>query len=280
LPVDVMLVVLLGALLHASWNTAVKSGRDVFLDTVLIASGGAVVAAAAIPFLPLPLAASWPFAAVSATIHVAYFALVAAAYRAGDMSFAYPLMRGTAPLLVALASGPLLGEAIGATAWAGMLLISGGILGLTLVYRRPGRPILAPTGFALANAVVIATYTFVDGVGVRLSGDAMAYTAWMLLLTAVPLLAWSLRRRPATFVDHLRAHWRLGLFGGACSFASYALALWAMTQAPIAPVAALRETSILFAMGLAALVLKERFGLVRSLAAAAIAAGVMTLRLA
>jgi drug/metabolite transporter (DMT)-like permease len=275
-----MLVVLLGALLHASWNTVVKSGRDVFLDTVLIAAGGAVAAAAALPLLPLPLVASWPFAAVSAAIHVAYFALVAAAYRAGDMSFAYPLMRGTAPLLVALASGPLLGEAVGAVAWAGMLLISGGILGLTLVYRRPGRPILAPTGFALVNAVVIATYTFVDGVGARLSGHAMAYTAWMLLFTALPLLAWSLRRRPATFVDYLRARWRLGLFGGACSFASYALALWAMTRAPIAPVAALRETSILFGMALAALVLKERFGVVRALAAATIAAGVMTLRLA
>jgi drug/metabolite transporter (DMT)-like permease len=280
LSADVMLVVLLGALLHASWNTVVKSAKDKFLDTVLIATSGALLAAVVVPFLALPLPASWPFAIASSLIHVGYFWLVAAAYRAGDMSFAYPLMRGTAPLLVALLSGPLLGEHLGIAAWAGVALISGGIIVLTLVYRHPGRPILAPAAFALGNALVIALYTFVDGMGARRSGDAFAYTAWILLLTAVPLLALSMRRRSGDLLLHLRTRWKLGLFGGACTFASYALGLWAMTQAPIAPVAALRETSILFGMALAALVLKERFGLVRSLAAVAIAGGVMTLRLA
>lgn len=281
---DVMLVVLLGALLHASWNAVVKSGRDKLLDTVLVAAGAALIALALVPFLPAPAAASRPFLAASVAIHIGYFALVAAAYGAADMSFAYPLMRGTAPLLVALASGPLIGERLSPAAWAGVLLICGGVLGLTLVYRRPvtggGWP-LAPTAFALGNAAVIAAYTLVDGAGVRLSGHALAYTLWILLLTAPPLLGWAAYRRGAAVLRaHLRARWALGLVGGACTLGSYALGLWAMTRAPIAPVAALRETSILFGMGLAALVLKERFGPVRHAAAVTIVAGAVALRLA
>ncbi len=138
----------------------------------------------------------------------------------------------------------------------------------------------APVALSLANAAVITAYTLVDGVGARLSGHAAAYTLWVFLLTAPPLLAWAAARRPCGLRDQFRARWHLGLLGGACTLGSYALALWAMTRAPIASVAALRETSILFGMALAALVLKERLRWPRHAAAAAIACGAAALRLA
>ena len=146
MPNDALLAVLLGALLHASWNAAIKSGRDKFLDTVLVAGGAGVIAAAGLPFLPLPAPESIPYLLTSSVLQLIYFLLVAAAYRTGDMSYAYPLMRGTAVLLVASASSLLIGEHLTARAWIGILSISAGVLALTLLYRRSA-PSLAPTAF-------------------------------------------------------------------------------------------------------------------------------------
>jgi drug/metabolite transporter (DMT)-like permease len=275
-----MIVVLLAAALHASWNAIVKSGPDKFIDTVLVTASSAILAGLVLPFLPLPAPASWPYAGASVLIHVLYFSFVAAAYRISDMSFAYPLTRGSAPLIVALLSAVLVGERLSPGAWTGVLLICGGVLGLTLTYRRPESSVVRPTLFALTNAGVIAVYTFVDGVGVRLSGQAAAYTLWVLLLTAFPIVGWAAARRVRDVRQQLAARWHLGLFGGGCTLGSYALALWAMTKAPIAPVAALRETSIVFGMAFAAFVLKEPFGWTRQVAAGTIALGAIALRLA
>jgi drug/metabolite transporter (DMT)-like permease len=277
---EVMLAVLLGAFLHASWNTLVKSSPDKFLDTALVAGGGALVACCATPFLPFPAAASWPFLVGSAVIHLGYFTLVAAAYQAGEMSYTYPLMRGTAPLLVALLSGVLLAEHLSPVAWVGVALICGGVVSLAFLSRHPSRPIRAATMFALANAVVIALYTFVDGAGARLSGHALSYTVWLLLLTGAVLALWTLRVRTARLIEHCKRRWHLGIAAGGFSIASYALALWAMTKAPIAPVAALRETSILFGLALATFVLKERSRPARYAAVATIVVGVVALRVA
>jgi drug/metabolite transporter (DMT)-like permease len=288
--VQVMLIVLLAAFLHASWNAVVKSSRDKFLDIVLVTAGSALLSAVALPFLPLPASASWAYVAASVVIHIGYFGLVAAAYRAGDMSFAYPLMRGTAPLLVTIASGPLIGEYLSPGAWSGVLMICAGVLGMTLVHGKPGGGISGggkPGGAgmraalpAMANAVVIAVYTVVDGAGVRLSGHAAAYTMWVFLLTALPLVVWAGVRRRAGLTAHFRSRWHFGLLGGACTLAAYVLSLWAMTQAPVALVAALRETSILFGSALSALVLKERFGWTRHAAAAVVVSGAIILKLA
>src|SRR4051812_3155643 len=277
--VQVMLIVLLAAFLHASWNAVVKSSRDKFLDIVLVTAGSALLSAIALPFLPLPASASWAYVAASVVIHIGYFALVAVAYRAGDMSFAYPLMRGTAPLLVTIASGPLIGEYLSLGAWAGVLLISAGVFGMTLVHRAPGAAGLRAVSPALANAVVIAAYTIVDGAGVRLSGQAAAYTMWVFLGTALPLVAWAWLRRRDDLAAHFRSRWHFGLIGGACTLGAYVLALWAMTQAPVALVAALRETSILFGTAISALVLKERFGWTRHAAAAVVVSGAIILKL-
>ena len=278
MPNDALLAVLLGALLHASWNAAIKSGRDKFLDTVLVAGGAGVIAAAGLPFLPLPAPESIPYLLTSSVLQLIYFLLVAAAYRTGDMSYAYPLMRGTAVLLVASASSLLIGERLSGWAWIGILSISAGVLALTLLYRRSA-PSLAPTAFALGNAAIIASYTLVDGIGARLSGQSVAYTLWLSLLTAIPLLAWTAWNRPAAFAGYFKIRWMVGLGGGFCTLASYGLALWAMTRAPVATTAALRETSILFGMLISAGFLKERVGLSRMAAGAVIALGAAALRL-
>lgn len=279
-----LLAVLLGAVLHASWNALVKAGADRLVDTALVSAGSGLLAALALPFLPFPNPASWPLLAASAGIHVVYFLLVAAAYEAGDMGYAYPIMRGTAPLLVALSSVAILGEPLSSGGWIGLLCLSAGILGMAAAHAVAARSALAPggraTAFALANALVIALYTLVDGVGARRSGHAVAYTLWMLLLTAIPYLALVAGRRGRALWSETRRRWPVALAGGACAAGSYALALWAMTQAPVAVVAALRETSILFGALIAALVLKERFGPARQLAAGAIVAGIVILRLA
>lgn len=274
----VFLVVLCGAALHASWNAIVKAGPDKLLTTVLVAAASGIVAAAALPFLPAPARESWPFLAVSAAVQVLYFALVAGAYAATDMSRAYPLMRGAAPALVALAGAALLGERLAPAAWAGVALISGGVFAMT--FAAGGTASRRGTVLALANAGVIASYTLIDGIGVRRSGAAVSYAMWLFLLNALPLVGWALLTRRPAFLAYAGRWWRLGLAGGVGNLGSYGLALWAMTQAPVAIVAALRETAILFGLAIAGLVLRERVGPARMAAAAVIVLGAVALRLA
>jgi drug/metabolite transporter (DMT)-like permease len=277
MPTDVLLLVLLAAFLHASWNAVVKSSPDKFLDIVFVTASAAMLCVLAIPFLPLPAGGSWPYIAVSAAIHVLYFVLIGAAYRSGDMSHAYPLMRGAPPLLVALASGPLIGERLSAGEWSGILLICAGILGL-LMANPSATNTARTTRLALLNAATVAAYTLVDGTGVRLSGHPASYTMWMFALTAPPILAWAIARRKEDALRHLRARWYLLLSGGACTLAAYSLVLWAMTHAPIAMVAALRETAIIFGTAISAVVLRERYGYGRPAAAFIILLGVLALK--
>ncbi|OYD82973.1 DMT family transporter [Azospirillum brasilense] len=286
MPTEALLAVLAGALLHAGWNTALKAGGGSGSDAVLVVAGSAFIALLLLPFVPAPSVASAPYLCVTAVLHVAYYRLLTAAYRDGAMSHAYPLMRGTPPLVVALCSGVFLGEGLSAGAWAGTGLVCGGILGLTLLGRGSGQSGSGRSGSwrgntcALANALVIAAYTVVDGIGVRLSGAPAGYTLWCFLLLSVPMVGGALLRDAKGFLSHARRRWMVALGGGAASIASYGLALWAMTIVPVAVVAALRETSILFAMALAALVLKERVGPVRLASGAVIALGAVSLRLA
>jgi drug/metabolite transporter (DMT)-like permease len=288
MPGHVVAIVLLAALLHAAWNALVKAGSQPFLTSVLVASGAAVISAFALPFLPSPTAASWPYLAASTCIHFFYFGLLAAAYRHGDMSHAYPLMRGCAPLLVAVLSVPLLGEQLNTQQYAAVACISAGIFGLwfaapALNPRPVDRPPAAHgrgTRYALLNAVAIAAYTLVDGIGVRKSGAPAAYAMWLFVLSASGLLAWTLLRRPRELAVYARKYWRVAALGGLGTLSSYGLALWAMTAAPVAAVAALRETAILFAAAIAALFLREKIGARRGLAISLIAAGAALMRFA
>ncbi|MBB3118125.1 EamA family transporter [Pseudoduganella violacea] len=310
----VVAIVLLAAFLHAGWNALVKAGKDAFLTSVLVASGAALISLAALPFLPAPAPASLPYVLASTLIHFFYYGLLSAAYRHGDMSLAYPLMRGSAPLLVAVASRPLLGEVLNPQQYLAIAYICSGIFGLYLATRRPtpaeaagsavpstlgadpnrtrarlkdAQATAAPTGsarratlFALLNAVAIAAYTLVDGIGARKSGAPAAYTMYLFVLTAIGLLAWTLARRPAALRAYARQHWRVALLGGLGTLASYGLALWAMTVAPVAAVAALRETAILFAAAIAALFLREKIGWRRAAAIGFIAGGAALMRFA
>lgn len=274
----VMSAVLFAALMHAVWNAIVKSSPDKQLDTVLVTVGAAIVSVASLFFLPAPAPESWIYLGASALIHVAYFALVAAAYRTGDLSYVYPIMRGSAPLLTAIVAGVLLVESLGAGGWGGILLISAGILLLAANQWRQGKFDLPQTLFALGNALVICIYTVVDGLGTRLSGSAFSYVGWMLALNAALLVGVAAVRRPEALVAHARQRWHLGLIGGLCTWASYSIALWAMTQAPLAMVAALRETSVIFGTVLAAVVLREKFGATRYAAALLVCAGAVALK--
>lgn len=276
----VVCVVLFGALMHASWNALVKSRPDIFLVTVLVAGGGGLLSAIALPFLPAPAQESWMYIAVSTVTQLAYYSLLVAAYRDGDMSHAYPLMRGSAPLLVALASGPVLGERLGVAQWIATGCICGGILALffTARSRKPGAG--RTTMFALLTACMIASFTLIDGAGVRKSGSPIAYTMWIFMLTAIGLLVWAGKSRPGQIVAYARMNVGVMLLGGAANIGSYAIALWAMTHAPVAAVAALRETSILFAAAIAALVLHEKISPQRLAAIALVACGAVAMRLA
>ncbi len=273
-----MFLVLLGAALHATWNVIIKSGSDKQLDTVLVICGGAIIAAFALPFIPLPEKASWPYLGASVAIHFFYFILVALAYRTGDLSYAYPIMRGSAPLLTAIAASVTVREPLSFGAWLGIALISIGILALTGDSWRSGRFPLASTVFGLLNSVVIMAYTLVDGLGIRASGNASSYILWLFFLIPLPLLSLTLLTRPEAFKAQFGLRWKLGFLGGICTAASYGVALWAMTVAPIALVAGLRETSVIFGTVFACLFLKERFGLLRYAAAVLVTAGGVSIK--
>jgi drug/metabolite transporter (DMT)-like permease len=274
---SVFAIVLFAAALHATWNAVVKGSSDKLLMTGLVTGSAALIATVIVPFLPPPAPASWPFLATSTVLQIGYYQLVARAYQIADMSQTYPVMRGTAPLLVAIVSAVFLGEHLPFLAWGGIAMISAGILSMA-AGAKSGQG--KGTVLALINAVVIASYTLVDGAGVRQSGDAVAYTLWAFLLTGVPLVSFVFATRRSAFVHYIASNWRQGLFGGFGTLVSYGLALWAMTIAPIAVIAALRETSILFGVGMSALVLRERVTAPRLAGAIVIVGGAVALRLA
>jgi drug/metabolite transporter (DMT)-like permease len=257
----------------------IKGGGDVLHDTAGIIVGAMLIG---LPFafvLPLPAAAAWAFIAASVTVHLAYYWLMISAYRVGDLSLVYPLMRGVAPLITALAGVAVLGELPAPVAWLGMLLISAGVF--LLGYRALGHaPSRAAVAFALANAAVIALYTLIDGMGARTSGNAWSYIVWLFVLDGIPFSLWMLATRRRSFVAHLRARSRRALIGGGLSAAAYAISVWAMTKAPVALVASLRETSVLFATLIGARMLHEPMPARRWAGVIAVVAGVVSLKAA
>ncbi len=279
--------VLFGALLHAGWNALVKSSGDKTLDTALVHFMGALVALPFALWAGLPRPESWPFIGASLVIHVGYYIALSGAYRHGDLGLTYPIMRGFAPLLVALGSAAIIGEAPTPAAWLGIIGVTVGValVGLS----RPGEALHhgKALAYAFANAAIIAAYTFTDGLGVRTEvahgGSALRYVLLLFVLDGIayPLGVWW-HRGPAgrlAIVGYAKKRWPLAALGGSASIGSYAIALWAMTRAPVASVAALRETSVLFAAVLGTWLLKEKFGLQRAIGTAVVVAGVMALRL-
>lgn len=270
-------LVLLGALLHACWNMLVKTRPDKHVAAAVLYTSSGLIAAFALPFLPTPNAASWPYLAVSTVLELLYGIVLATAYRVSDLSHAYPLMRGAAPLLVAAASSALLGERLSGPVWFGIALLSCALISLVFEGQSRRQPFSA-SALALLNAMLIAAYTMVDGVGARRSGHPVAYGLWLFTLIGVPWCTWAAVAHRRDGWAKIRSGLFIGLVCGAFSLASYVLALWAMTRAPIASVAAVRETSIVFGTLLGAFVLHERVTWIRAAAACMIAVSVWIIR--
>ena len=278
LSLGVTLAVLGAALAHATWNAMIKSSRDVLLDLTLLIFFAGLATAPLLAFVEAPAPALWPYIAASMAIHIAYYVALVGAYRAGDLSHGYPIMRGLAPLIVSLCALAWLGEAPQPTVWLGVLLICGGVLSLGFAgfHWRESR---VSTAWALANALIIAAYTLVDAAGVRLSGTPETYVVWLFVLDALPFPIVVLLIKRNELRAYAARFWLRGLVGGVLSAAAYGVVLWAMTRAPVAAVAALRETSVIFAALIGAWLLKEGHIGRRIAGAATVAAGVIALRL-
>jgi drug/metabolite transporter (DMT)-like permease len=275
----VLAAVLLGALIHASWNALIKAQDDKFTAAALVAIGAAVVSLPIIAWLPAPAPAAWPYIVASSIIHVGYFALVGFAYRTADLGVAYPLTRGSAPPLTALLAFLIVGEALGFNQWLAIVVIAVGILALSTDAIMRGGLTRSTALAAFANAGVIVFYTLVDGLGARAAGNSLAYVTWMHVGTAILLVALFLAIRGCRFLVDMRVNAVFGLGAGGLALASYATALWAMTLAPIGLVAALRETSVLFAAILGTIFFGESFGPKRWIALVLIVAGIVALRI-
>lgn len=275
----VALVVLAGAMLHAAWNALLKGSGDKQLDTAATNLARGLVAALALPFLPVPAMASWPWVAASAVLHIAYFQLLAGAYRHGDMSFTYPVMRGGGPVVATLASLVLFGERLDAPQWFAVALICAGVLGFTSVPGHERAALRRPLALALANAVVIGAYTLVDAQGARASGAALSYVMWFFVLNGFVQGGYGLARRGVAVLTYARAHCLRALAGALCSIGAYGSALWAMTQAPVALVACLRETAVVFGALFGVVFLGERLTRQRVFATLLVLAGLVAIRL-
>lgn len=275
----VLSAVFLGALLHAIWNALIKSRADKFSAAALVAIGAGVVSLPLIAYLPLPAPSAWPYVVASSIIHVGYFALVGFAYRSADLGVAYPLTRGSAPPVTAFAAFLIAGETLGFNQWLAVIAVAAGVVALSADALLRGGLTRATALAAFANAGVIVIYTLLDGLGARAAGNSLAYVTWMLVGTAILLAALLVALRGRSFLDDMRTQALFGIGAGGLALASYATALWAMTLAPIGLVAALRETSVLFAALLGTIFFRESFGPKRWIALALIVAGVVALRM-
>jgi drug/metabolite transporter (DMT)-like permease len=270
----VFFAVLFAALLHAGWNAVVKLGVDRFSSILLLALVQGAIALALLPLFEPPARAAWPWVLLGSCLHSGYKLFLIRAYAHGELSQVYPLARGTAPLIVTLAGALFLAEAPAPVRAAAVIAIAGGIM---LMAARGGLTRTALL-WALGTAGFTAAYTLADGVGARLAGSASAFAMWMFALDGLFMLAYGLATRGRSALAALAPAWRSGAAAGAMSLGSYWIAIWAFTQAPLAMVAALRETSVLFAMLIAFFFLGERIGPRRWAAAGLILAGIVLMR--
>ena len=276
----VFIAVLAAAACHAGWNTLLKLNVEPMVATSLVAAASGLVALPLAVYAGVPSLAAWPYVVASVVIHIAYYVALAEAYRTGDLGQVYPIARGSAPLLTAVLAALWLAETPTTSGWAGIVVLAGGIV---LLAARGGRARKAfnarAVGFALLTSLTITTYTLVDGIGARLSGSALQYTAWLFLLSGCTMALYGFATIGQRLGREFAANWPLTLGGAVLSTAAYGLAIWAMTVAPIALVAALRETSVLFATLLGTVLLREPLMAARIAAAGLVLSGVLLVRL-
>lgn len=279
LQLHLTVLILFAAFTHAAWNAMIKASGDRILTFATMRGVDGIVALAVIPFLPLPVPEAWPYLVVSTIIHNVYYGLLLYTYRHGELNQVYPLARGSAPLLVAVLAAWLAGEVPSATAGVGILLVSLGIVGIALTKGLPRGDDVKPILLALATGLGTAGYTVADGLGTRIAGNPFSYIAWLFLLEGVSFVAIAAGLRRRGVVEHMTKHWRPGVVGGLLAIFAYGLVLYALSQGAMAHVAALRETSVLFAALIGTFMLKESFGPRRIAAASLIVVGIVVLQL-
>ncbi|HEY9369796.1 DMT family transporter [Streptomyces sp.] len=272
----VVAAVLIAAVTHASWNAIAHHIKDQLLSFTLISGGGALLGIVTALFVPLPAAEAWPYLIASALLHVGYMALLMRSFALGDFGQMYPIARGTAPLAVTLLAAVFVHEIPDSAQLAGVAVACAGLTGLALwgirgTDRRPDWPALLAAG---GTGLAIAAYTVVDGVGVRASDTPLGYIAWLMILEGLAIPAYALYRRRRDLITQLRPHATRGLLGATLSVTAYSLVLWAQTKAPLAPIAALRESSIIVGAAIGTVFFKERFGGPRIAAAGLMVVGI------
>ena len=275
----ILSAVLFAALLHATWNAMIKVSGDRLIIMGVTTATTSLLILPILFYLPLPEPESWPYLILSACVHTFYMLVLVRAYGLGDFAQVYPLSRGSAPLLTGTLGFLILNESMQSSELFGMLLIVVGIFGLALETSagvlRLSRPALF---YSLLTGSCITTYSLVDGIGVRLSGNSLSFIVWMFFLDGflVPLIAFT--RRPRTvFFNTIKTVWKTGLLVSLLSTTGYAIIVWAFSQERIAPVAVLRETSVLFAMLISVLIIKEAFSTLRVLIVSVILTGIILL---
>lgn len=279
----VFALVLGGAAMHAAWNAVVKGSGDPLIAIALVTTGSGSAAILLLPFIGWQVAPeAWIWIAGSALAHILYRLALVRGYEVGDMSLVYPIARGSAPLLTALIGITLLSEPVSRLAFAGILVIVAGVFGISMARRGLAMAKnTAAVGFALLTATLITTYTYLDGFGARVSGNASAYTVLLFIVDTPVMLVIALWRRGTdSVIATFRRSWVFSFGGGFLSFLSYWIAIWAMTKVPIPLVAALRETSIAFGALIAVVFLGERVTPPRIAATLAILSGAALLRFA
>ncbi len=274
LPLTVTGAVLIAAVTHAIWNAIAHGIKDQTLAFALIGVGGIAVSIPLVIVAAMPRAACWPYLLASVAIHVFYNLLLMQCYRLGEFGQVYPLARGVSPLVVTILAAIFVHEDLGWPQIAGVLVVSAGLATLVLAGRRPGRAaFLAATGTGLT----IAAYTTVDGVGVRASGSPVGYIGWLMILESLCVPMFAVVRRRDVLLKQPKRILLSGLAAGALSVLAYGLVLWAQTRGALAPIAALRETSVIFGAIIATLIFREPFGRTRILATVLVAGGIVML---
>ncbi len=270
-------IVLISAVAHATWNAMLKSSGDRLLTLASIRAVGLAAGIGVVMFVPLPARESLPYLLAAAAVHYLYYALMLNAYRVGDISQVYPIARGVAPLVVALLGTMFAGEMLGWWSALAIAILSSGILALAVSGKAINRHAVL---FALGTGLTIASYSFLSGLGVRKSGSVWGYIACLELATGAGMTALACLRRRTVLVKFTRNQWRHGLGAGILSVAGYSIALWAMSRVAIAPVVAVRETSVVFAAFIGSVFLGEGFALRRVAAAVVVVVGMGLLTLA
>jgi drug/metabolite transporter (DMT)-like permease len=275
---NVSLLVLMAAVMHASWNAALRSGRDRFWTGCAMSLFSASGCLLTIPFLPIPHRECWGYIIASSVVHVFYNLLLVRMYRRGHFGVTYPVARGSSPLLITLGATILSSELISRIHLVGVVLVSAGILVLALSSESLHRESIAP---ALSTGASIAIYSLVDGLGVRRSGNALSYTVWMMMLQGVSMALVFLAVRPKADAGLLAGRSARDLTQAGCaglvSVTGYGIVIWAMKGTPMGMVSALRETSVLFAAIIGRLFLQEPFNARKVLAAILISLGAICL---